>query len=189
MIQRQQHADGAMQCRQRVANRHAYAHRHTARLGRQMAQAAHGLADHAEARQIAVRAGLAVARDTQNDQAGVELVQFVWRHAPAFQRAGAKVLDQHVGLGNQAARNVLRLLLAQIQRHRFLVARLHLPPHRGAVLQKPPVAQRIARSCGLDLDDLGTKVTQRLAAERAGDELAHLHHTHTIQCTRRQRGC
>ncbi|MNT63416.1 hypothetical protein D3C72_2012310 [compost metagenome] len=113
-------------------------------------------------------------------------MQFFGRHAPGLQRAGTKVLHQHIGFGNQAAGNILRLFLPQIERHRFLVARLHLPPDGGAVLQQPPVAQRVARARGFDLDHLGTKFAQGLAAERPGNQLPHLHHLDTLQ---RRRAC
>jgi hypothetical protein len=46
-------------------------------------------------------------------------------------------------------------------------------------LDQAPVAQRVAGLGCLDLDDIGAKLAQRLAAKRAGDELAHLHHAHT----------
>ena len=111
-----------------------HAHRHAARLAGQVAQAAHRLADGAEARQVAVGAGLAVARDAQHHQAGVQLRQHVVAHAPAFERAGAEVLDQHVGLGDQLAGDVLPFGAAQVERDRALVARLHLPPDGGAFL-------------------------------------------------------
>jgi hypothetical protein len=187
VVQRREHADGAVQRRQRVANRHAHAHRHAAWLAGKVAQATHGLADGAKAWQVTVRPRLAVARDAQHDEAGVERVQLFGRHAPRFERAGAKVLDQHIGLGYQLAGYGLPFVLAQVQRHRALVARLHLPPHRGAFLDQAPVAQRVAARRtgsarirgGLDLDHIGAELTQRLAAKRPGDELAHFHHAHT----------
>ncbi len=72
----------------------------------------------------------------------------------------------------------------QVQRHRALVARLHLPPDRGAVLEQPPVAQRVApRAAGrrLDLDHVGAEVGQRLGGERAGDQLAQFQHLEAVQ--------
>jgi hypothetical protein len=156
-----------------------HAHRHAARFTRQVAQAAHGLANGAKARQVAARAGLAITQNAQHHQAGVERVQTLGRHVPAFERAGAKALDHHVGFGNQLAGYGLPFLLAQVQRHRALVARLHLPPDGSAFLDQGPVAQRVAArrtrlpriGGGFDLDDIGTQLAQRLAAKRARDKV------------------
>ena len=69
--QRQQDADHAMQRRQRIADGDAHAHRRAARLAAQVTQAAHGFADGAETRQVAIGAGLAIARDAQHHQPGL----------------------------------------------------------------------------------------------------------------------
>jgi hypothetical protein len=90
---------------------------------------------------------------------------------PALHGAGAEVLDQHVGVGRQSAHDVLRGRVFQVQRHRALVARLHLPPDRGAVFEQPPFAQRVARAGGFDLDHIGAEIRQRLGRERPGDQL------------------
>ena len=183
VVQRREHADGAVQGGQRVANRDTDTHRHAAGLARQVAQAAHGLADRAKAGQVAVGPCLAVARNAQHHQAGVELVQLLGRHAPAFERAGAEVFHQHIGLGNQLAGYCLPFGLAQVQRHRALVARLHLPPDGGAFLDQAPVAQRVASLRRLNLDHIGAKLAQRLAAKRPGDQLAHFNDAHALQCS------
>jgi hypothetical protein len=112
---------------------------------------------------------------------GVQRAQHLVAHAPAFERAGAEVLDQHVGLGDEPARDVLALGAAQVERERALVARLHLPPHRGAVLQQAPVAQRVAAAGRFDLDDVGAEFAERLAGEGPGDELAHLDDAQALQ--------
>ena len=174
VVQRGQHADGAVQRGQRVTDADAAAHRHAPGLAGEVAQAAHGLADRAEAGQVAVGPGLPVAADAQHDQARVVARELLVGHAPALERAGAEVLDQHVGLGDQAPGDVLALGAAQVERDRALVAALHLPPHRGAVLHEAPVAQRVAGARGLDLDDVGAEVAERLAGEGAGDQLPHL---------------
>ena len=181
VVERGEDADRAVQRGQRVADRDAAAHRHAARLAGEVAQAAHRLADRAEARQVAVRPGLPVARDAQHHEAGVQLRQGLVAHAPAFERAGAEVLDQHVGLLDQLACDVLALGAAQVERDRALVARLHLPPDGGAVLDQAPVAQRVAGAGRLDLDDVGAEFAERLAGERAGDQLAHLDHAQALQ--------
>src|SRR5690606_1415504 len=97
------------------------------------------------------------------------------------QRAGAKVLDQDVGLGHQLADNGLAFGGLEVQRHRALVARLHVPPQRGAVLELAPLAQRVADLRRLDLDHLGAEFAEQLAGEGAGDQLAHLDHLEALQ--------
>ena len=106
-----------MQCGQGVADGHAHAHRNAPWLGREVAQPAHGFTDHAKAGLVAIGARLAVARDAQDDEARVELVQFLRRHAPAFQRPRPEILDQHVGLGDQAAHQRLTVGLPQVDGH------------------------------------------------------------------------
>jgi len=173
VVQRSQDADHAMQRGEGIADRHAAAHRHPPRLAGEVAQAAHRLADHAEARQVAVRAGLAITRDAQHDEARIQLRQHIPAHAPAFQRTRAEILDQHVGFGDELARDLLPFAAAQIERQRALVARLDLPPDGGPLLHHAPVAQRIAAVGRLDLDHVGAEIAERLAGEGAGDELAH----------------
>jgi hypothetical protein len=86
-----------------------------------------------------------------------------------------------VGFADQLLRDLLPLLLPQVQCDRALVARLHLPPDRRAVLDQPPVAQRIARARRLDLDHVGAEVAERLAGKGAGDQLAHLDDPQALQ--------
>jgi hypothetical protein len=100
---------------------------------------------------------------------------------PGFERPGAEVLDQHIGIGDQAPRDCLAVGLAQIERDRALVARLNLPPDGGAVLQQAPVAQRIAAAGRLDLDHVGAEVAECLGGERAGDQLAHFDDAQALQ--------
>jgi hypothetical protein len=146
VAQRQQHADHAVQRGQRVADAHAHAHRHAAGLARQVAQPAHGLGHHAEAGLVAVGAGLAVAADAQHDQARVGAAG-PRTQAPGFQRAGRK-FSISTSASAASRRTSAWPSGCAGPAPRALVARLHLPPHRGAVLQQPPLAQRVAASPG-----------------------------------------
>ncbi len=128
VIERREHADHAMQRGERIADRDTAAHGHAAGLAGQMPQPAHCLADRAKSGQIPVRTRLAVPGNAQHDEPRVEFGQLPVIHPPPFQRSGPEVLDEHVGLGNQFARDVLAVGTAQVQRERALVARLHLPP-------------------------------------------------------------
>ena len=75
----------------------------------------------------------------------------------------------------------LRAKEGQVERYRALVAALHLPPHRGAILDQPPIAQRVAHARRLDLDHVSAKLTQRLAGKGAGNQLAHLDDLQSVQ--------
>ena len=109
-----------MQCRQRVAYAYADAHWHTAGLGRQVTQAAHGLGHYAKAGAVSVRASLAIAADAQHDEARVERQQYLGPQSPALHRAGSKVLYQDIAFQGQLAHNVLCFGLLQIKRQRAL---------------------------------------------------------------------
>ena len=94
---------------------------------------------------------------------------------------GREILNQNIGLGRQSAHDVLSFRCAQVQCDGFFAARLNLPPDRGAVLEQAPFAQRVAGARGLDLDHVGAKVGQRLAGERACDQLTHFQNLQTGQ--------
>src|SRR5688572_13908483 len=167
-----------MQGRDGVADREVGPHRRLSRKAGDVAQPAHRLADRAEAGPLAVWPGLAVAGDAHQDQLGVVARERVPAEVPFLQRPGPEVLDHDVRAARQAAHDLLAFGPAQIAGHRLLVARLHVPPQRGAVAQLAPLAQRIALARRLDLDHLGAEVAQRLGAERPGDQAAELHHPH-----------
>src|SRR5688572_20786894 len=93
---------------------------------------------------------------------------------PLFERTGAKVFDHDLAFAREAAHDRLAFGLAQVERDRLLVTRLHLPPERYAVAHAPPAAQRVAVARRLDLDHLGAEIGERLAAEGPGDKRAEL---------------
>jgi hypothetical protein len=136
---------------------------------------------HAEARQVAVGPGLAVAADAQHHQARVQRVQRVPAQAPAFQRAGTEVLDQHVGLPiswrarswPSAARrsSAIERLLRDCTCHHTEVPSC----------SSRQLAQRVAAFGRLDLDDVGAEVGQRLGGKGPGDQLAHLDDAQALQ--------
>jgi hypothetical protein len=126
---------------------------------------------------------LAVAADAQQDQARVDGLQGLGAQAPAFHGPGAEVFDQHIGVQHQLAHDVLCGRVFEVQRQRAFVARLHLPPDRGAVFEQAPLAQRIASDGRFDLDHVRTKIAQGFGGKRTGDQLAKLHHFQTRQRT------
>ena len=167
---------------QRVADRDPGAARRGRRVADDIAQPAHRLADRAIARALRIGPGLAVARDPDHDDAGVDPGEAVIAEVPALHRAGAKILDQDVGLRGEAADDLLAVGLAGVHGDRFLVAREHREPELLAVrFLLPPFAHRIALAGLLQLDHLGAEIGQQLAAERPGDELAHLQNPQIVE--------
>ena len=176
VAQRHQRADHAVQRGDRVADRNADPHRRPVRVPRHVADAAHALADRAKARLVAHRTSLAVAGQPHHDRGRIQRPQLLVAEAPLFEHAGPVVLDHDVGVAGQPLRNLLRTRILQIQRDRALVARLHVPPKRGAVVQMAPRADRIATVGGLDLDHVGAELRHHARRERAGDQRAQLEH-------------
>src|SRR5690606_17992231 len=109
--ERPQRAEGGGQ---RVADADPDPRRRPVRVAGDVAQPAHGLTDDTEPGPLAVRAGLAVARDADHDQLRVDLAEPIPAEPPALQRARPEVLHQDVGGGDQAPRDLLPLRLAQV---------------------------------------------------------------------------
>ncbi len=173
VMQRRQRAHAGERRGERVADADADARRRRRRIADDIAQAAHRLADRAEAGAVRVRAGLAVARDPDHDQARVDRRERRVIQAPFLHRAGPEVLEQEIGLRDQFLQHVLAGALAQVERDRLLVAGDDRPPQRRiAVLLPSPNAHRIALIRRLDLDDLGAHVAEQLTAERPREQRA-----------------
>jgi hypothetical protein len=95
-VQRRQRAQAGEGCRQLVADADAHAGRRGRRIADDISQAAHGLADRAEAGPVRVGAGLAVAGDPDHDQARVDLREFVPAAAPFLHRARPEILKKKI---------------------------------------------------------------------------------------------
>ena len=72
--------------------------------------------------------GLPIAGDAQHHEPRIDLFQRREADAPFVERAGTKVFNQHIGLRRKVAKNALPLGHPQVERGRFLVAALDLPP-------------------------------------------------------------
>ena len=131
-MQRGQRADAGEGRGQRVADRDADARRRRDRVADDVAQAAHRLADRAEAGAARVGPGLPVAGDADHDEARVGGGELLPAEVPFLERARAEILDQEVGLRGELEQEPLPLGLAQVERDRFLVARDDRPPERRA---------------------------------------------------------
>jgi hypothetical protein len=79
-------------------------------------------------------------------------------------------------MDNLAPRRML-----EIHRQRFLVARLHIPPQRGAFVEFAPFAQGVATVGRFDLDHLGAEFGEDARGERAGNQAAEFDDRQTGQ--------
>jgi hypothetical protein len=170
VAQRHQRAERAPQRGDRVADRDPGLHRRAVGKAGHVAQPAHRLADGAEAGLLRHRPALAEARQAHHDQAGVDLRQRLPAQAELVEHAGAEVLHHDVGLGHQPAHHLDAVRVLQVHRHRLLVARLQVPPQRGALVELAPLAQRIAAIGRFDLDHLGAELGEDARGEGAGDQ-------------------
>jgi hypothetical protein len=109
--------------------------------------------------------GLAEPGHAQHHQPGIDLVEHVRTEPPLLHHAGPEVLHDHVRLGGQPAQQVLPFGLAEVQGHRVLVARDHLPP-QAVPFPVPAVRARRVALGMLDLDDLGAAVGQQHGGDR-----------------------
>ena len=174
-MDRGQRADHREQRGERVAERDAGAGRRPVGIAGGVADAAHRLADRAEAGLVRPRPGLAEPGDVHEHEPGVRGRERRVVHAPPGERARLEVLDHDVDVRGEVAherrgpRSVRRsiatdCLLRAIAGHQRLRPSTVTPhPRIGS-----PVPGR------LDLDHLGAEVTEQLAGERSGDERAEL---------------
>src|SRR3546814_1683678 len=107
--------------------------------------------------------------DVCSSDLGVGLAQLSGIEVPLLQRAGAEILDQYIGLGDQLARQLLALRRPQISRDRIFIARDHAPPARLVALA--PVSHLVAGHRRFELDDFGAHIAEQLPAEGPGDQL------------------
>ena len=111
-----------------------------ARHGIGLGDAAQRLRHRIGARQMAVRALGAVARDRDIDQLGIDLAQLLPAEAVLFGGARAEVLAEDVGLGDELVQDGAALGRLEVERHAL---------HAAIVgLEEGAAACPAARSCG-----------------------------------------
>ena len=123
----------------------------------------------AEAGLVAVRPGLAVARDADEHDVRVGGLELVVAEAPAFEGAGAEVLGDEVGARDELEEEVTAARGAHVEGDRLLVPRQRRPVERVALPEGVDGAQGVAGAGQFDLDDLGAEVPEERGAERGGD--------------------
>src|SRR6266542_12743 len=147
-----------------IRDGNADAHRSLPGDSRDRHQAAHALGDLVDARAIAVRPGLAEARDAAVDQPRVDGTQALVIDPQARLHVGAIVLDHDVRVPDQALEDRHALGLSQIQRHALLVAMQVLEVEAVAI---PAHAVAAATAGHLDLDGVRAPVHELTHARRA----------------------
>jgi hypothetical protein len=113
-----------------------------------------------------IRAILAVTRDTHEDEIRVDCLQRFIAQVPSFERARAKVLDDHVTTLDQFEQDLAPARQAQIQSDRALVAAQNCPVQRTIREHGCDVPQRVTVARHLDLDDLRSEIRQQRSAKR-----------------------
>ena len=141
--------------------------------------ARHALDQRAEARLLRVGARLAPAGDAHDHQLAVAGVQGFGPELHALQRPRAIVLDQHVGVLDEAQQQLLAARLAQVQRQALLVAGVGLPEQRVALY--PPVTQGIALGGVLDLDHLAAEVGELQREHVARHQPRQIEHDDAVE--------
>ena len=130
---------------------------------------------------VLVGAG-AEALDRRDDHARIELVDVLPGEAHAVERAGRKVLHQHVAVPDQALDDLLALRVLAVDGDRALVAVEHREIEAvGAfhVAQLP--ARDVADAGPLDLDHVGAHVAEELRAGRSRLHVGEVEDLHAVE--------
>src|SRR6266705_6767682 len=137
----------------------------------------HALKDEIVARPVRARARLAEPGDRAIDDARIDLAQ-VFVGEPVFcEAADLVVLDQHVALRRELARDPLALGLRDVEGHRLLAAVHRKKVRRFARLPavlvleegRAPAARVVARPGTLDLENFRAEVGEILRRPRPGE--------------------
>jgi hypothetical protein len=131
--------------------------------------------------------------DRAIDESGVDRAQLLVTKVVAREVARLVILDQHIALRREPARDGLARGLRDVERDRLLAAigaekiGRFVGVAAVAILEvrRPPGARVVPVPGPLDLDDFGAEVGEVLTAPRTGEHAAHIEHSHACQCTRR----
>jgi hypothetical protein len=121
-------------------------------------------------RPVHIRAIVAEAGDGAVDDAWAQLADTLVTDAQALGHAGAEVLQEHVGGGDEAIEDVQGAGRLQVEGEAALAVVVANELGRVAA----GGAERIAQLGRLDLDDVGAQVGQHLPGEWPGDVAGEL---------------
>src|SRR5262245_942414 len=180
--QRNHDAERAEQPGTEVRDRNPDPHRPLPGQAGDRHQAAHALRDLVEAGPARIGAVLAEARNAAENDLGIDLAQRLVVDAEPPLHVGPEVLDHDVGLFHHAQKRFEPFLRLQVQRHAALVAM--------KVLEIRTLARTTGSLSGhqrgrlLDLDDVGTPVSELAHAGRARPDLGQVEDGKAFERTR-----
>src|SRR6185436_6474449 len=94
--------------------------------------------------------------------------------------SGAKILNQHIGSGDESADRLDRIRRFEIERDAFLAGVKLAEACAGAVTQWRSGAHHIAVG-GLDLDHFGAEIGEHAPTVRTGNRRGEIEHAKTVQ--------
>ena len=161
--------------------------------GRVVAGQTHRAFDEVGALPIAIRTGLPERRDRGDDQPRIQRVQSLVAETEALEIAGPMILDEDVGVGDQALEDLGAARRRRIEGQAFLAGvevekEAALLGMRHVARIRRMAARLVAAPGRLDLDDLGAHVGEHLAAHRTRDHLGVLDYPQVVQRRVRQLG-
>lgn len=168
-----EHPHGGQDAGGDVGDRCAALHRRLARPGAGDAhQAGHALGHEIEARAVGVGAAAAEARQRAVDQLRELGPQGVVAEAEALHRTGTVILDEHVGVAQQAPQHVAALRILEIEGEAALAPVHHQVGGTLTLDRRWNRAPRVVAAVDLlDLDHRGTHVGEHQPADRAGHDV------------------
>lgn len=108
--------------------------------------------------------------------------QNVASEAEPLQHPGPVALHQNLGVLGEAHQGVPAILGPDIERDALLVAGIHLPVQRHAVIE--PVAQGVAATGFLNLEHLGAEVGKLQREHVSGYEARQVQHPDPVEWSR-----
>ena len=127
-----------------------------------------------------------------HDDVRPQLAQLLVAEAEPGQRPGPPVLDQDVGVRDDAAQHLAALVRLEVEREAALVAR-GVVEERVLVRvvlrpdDRPPPPRDVEVRARLDLDHVRAEVGQHLPADRAGPDHAEVEHADALEDVERGR--
>jgi hypothetical protein len=186
-------ADDSIEPRQQVGDGHSDPLRVALRRSGQRHQPGFALSDLVVSGAAAFRSVMTEPRDGQGHQPRIELCEPLRGEAEPAERAGPKILDQHVRPGQQVRQHLVIPVGFQVEGDGFLVpvaAEEVGRFSRGGVRldeRRTPRTAVVAAPGGLDLDHPGPQVAQDHAGMRAGQRAGQVDDQQPAQRSARSR--
>ena len=169
MMQRCKRAITCERRGERVTDRQARTAGRSIRFTTKVTHATHRFANRSVTGPRGIWPRLTIAGNPYHDNPWIDLDEILIPQSPALHGAGAKILEHHIGTGNELLDKFLTLILSQVCRYTTFVTRAYAPPKR--VVAAAPYAHRVTFAGRLDLDDVGSHIGHELAAVRTGNQL------------------